>query len=109
MSEPWYSAPGVDPAKPGLHALVIGVSEYSGLPEPTPYPTPGLPTLGLTKVKTPATSAWHFAQWLRDKYWNPAAPLKSVRLLVSSSKEEKADIPGLAEVSTEERRATKEH
>lgn len=98
---------------PGLHALVIGVSEYRGLPEPALFPPLDDPiqpeTLGLTQVKTPATSAWRIAQWLAEKYYNPAAPLKTLRLLLSSSAEELDKIPGLKEVSTPERRATKDH
>ncbi len=108
MIEPWYES-GESDSSPGLHALVIGVSDYQGLPEPTPYPQTGLPTLSLTKVKTPATSAWRFAQWLREKYWNPAAPLKSIRLLLSTSAEEKTKFPDLAAASTPERRATKDN
>jgi hypothetical protein len=93
-----------------LHALVIGVSEYKGLPEPTRFPPRGLPTLGLTQVKTPATSAWKFAQWLKTRYNNPKAPLKTIRLLLSTSREElAAGIPGLAEVSTTDRRAIREN
>jgi hypothetical protein len=92
----------------GTHALVIGVSRYDGLPEPTRFPKTGLPELGLTQVKSPATSAWKFAQWLDESYWNPSAPLKSIRLLLSTSDEEiHADIPGLAEVSTPDRLATR--
>jgi hypothetical protein len=96
---------------PGLHALIIGVSRYADLPEPAPLlprDNPADPrTFGLTQVKTPATSAWKIAQWIRDRYNNPEAPLKTLRLLVSSSAEELAGVNGLPGVSTAARRANK--
>jgi hypothetical protein len=52
----------------GLHALIIGVSDYQFLPGPSEFPDPNRVTLGLTKVNIPATGAFRVARWFRDKY-----------------------------------------
>jgi Caspase domain len=96
---------------PGLHALIVGVSLYEGLPPPSLLPPRDSPidpkTLGLAQVKTPATSAWKFAQWVRERYHNPDVPLKTLRLLVSSSEDELKAITGLRDVTIPERRANR--
>lgn len=73
---------------PGLHALVIGVSDYQFLPGPNELPKEGVETLGLTKVDIPATGAFRVAQWLKKSYWHPKTQIKTIRLLLSPSKNE---------------------
>ena len=68
---------------PGLHALVIGVSDYRFLPEDGQFPDPKHFTLGLTKVSIPATGAFRVATWLRDHYWHPEVKIKTIDLLLS--------------------------
>ena len=72
----------------GLHALIIGVSDYEFLPGTDEFPKPGVVTLGLTKVNIPATGAFRVAQWLKSSYWHPTTQIKSIRLLLSPSKKE---------------------
>src|SRR6266568_7670625 len=72
----------------GLHALVIGVSDYQFLPAPEKFPDPKRKTLGLTKVRIPATGAFRVARWLRDSYWHPTTQVKTIRLLLSPSSSE---------------------
>ena len=64
-------------------------------------------TLGLRQVKTPATSAFRFARWLDASYSNPAAPLGTVRLLLSPSDFETANVPELAQLPPEALPATR--
>jgi hypothetical protein len=94
----WVRNPIAGSGQPCTHALVIGVSSYRHLHE---EPEPDNPdTLGLVQAKTPASSAWRFARWLRDEYHNPAATLGSIRLLLSASSEEKdanAELSGLVD------------
>jgi hypothetical protein len=73
---------------PGVHALVIGVSDYTYLPEDGHLPERDRETLGLTKVDIPATGAFSVAKWLRDEYWHPTNEVKSIRLLLSPSQHE---------------------
>jgi hypothetical protein len=98
---------GPDAAK--THALVIGVSRYEFLPEgDAPAPT-DRETFGLRQTKTPATSAWNFARWLKASYNNPKAPLASVRLLLSPSECEKENIDGLDALPAEVLPATRDN
>jgi hypothetical protein len=67
---------------------VIGVSYYEHLPQNAGDPSPTDPNrkvFGLGQLKTPATSALRFAEWLRDVYNMPDAPKSSIRLLLSPS------------------------
>ncbi|MBA7687918.1 hypothetical protein ES703_96392 [subsurface metagenome] len=81
-----------------MHALVIGTSYYTYLPQnPGDPPPDGVrETLGLGQATTPASSALAFARWLETEYHNPAAPMGSIRLLVSPSQEEKGRQDALA-------------
>jgi len=87
-TEPWVNRQQV--TGPALHALVIGVSEYAFLPATQDeFPRDDKVTLGLTKLKTPAAGAFRFAKWLRDRYWHPTVKVKTIRLLISPSTEER--------------------
>jgi hypothetical protein len=92
---------------PGLHALIIGVSDYQFLPGSNEFPPAGSITFGLTKVNIPATGAFRVARWLKECYWHPTTKLKSIRLLLSPSKEElvQLEFPELAEASATQPRA----
>ena len=70
---------------PGLHALIIGVSDYTYLPEHGKPRERGRFTLNLSKVNIPCTSAFRVAKWLRDEYWHPSVNLKTIDLLMSPS------------------------
>ena len=78
------------------HTLVLGTSYYQFLPQTDDDASPtDRQTFGLRQTKTPATSAWLFANWLKDSYGNPNAPLGTVRLLLSPSEYEKQNVQGL--------------
>lgn len=72
----------------GLHALIIGVSDYQFLPAPGQFPDPKHVTLGLTKVRIPSTGAFRVARWIRDAYWHPTTEIKTIRMLLSPSASE---------------------
>jgi hypothetical protein len=93
---PWFSS-NVD--GPGLHALVIGTSDYRFLPAPGHLADRGRVTLGLSKLDIAATRAFRFATWLKSgKYWHPSVQLKSIRLLLAPSVLEIQRVAGLQEV-----------
>lgn len=73
-------------------ALVIGVSHYDHLPGPTGATHER--TFHLRRLKSAATSATHFAAWLRSEYRAPHAPLAEVRLLLSPSPSERKRLAG---------------
>ena len=91
----------------GLHALIIGVSDYEFLPAPDQFPQPGRITLGLTKVNIPATGAFRVAQWFKEKYSHPTTQIKTIRVLLSASPDElkQPDLPELATASAKQPRA----
>jgi hypothetical protein len=81
---------------PSSHALVIGVSAYEHLPNAdAPPDLLADETFGLRQLQSAAASAWSFAEWLRDEYNPPSAPLATVRLLLSPSAEEETKVKGL--------------
>lgn len=92
----------------GVHALVIGVSDYEFLPEPGQFPELNRITLGLTKVNISATAAVRVASWLKERYWHPHCTMKTVRLLLSPSTKEK-ELPEVAAASATQPRATKDN
>jgi hypothetical protein len=95
MTEPWHSVPEVLTGDgPRTHALVIGVSRYRHLPDadgnPPDEPAGG-ETFELVRLECAANGALAVAEWLRDSYRQPDAPLASVRLLLSPSELELED------------------
>jgi hypothetical protein len=83
-------------AGPGLHAILIGVSEYGHLP---PHDQPAEPqTFEMKKLRSPALSAYRLHEWLlqADAAGRLAKPLKTLRLLTAASAVELATEPQLA-------------
>ena len=75
-------------ARGRTHALIVATSDYRHLPggeDPAPASTP---TFGLGQLRTPCAGALAFARWLRIHYYNPDAPLATIRLLLSPSETE---------------------
>lgn len=92
----WLARPVAESGDPCTHALVIGVSRYDYLPQKPDF-TDKL-SLGLAQATTPASSALRFAEWLRDEYYQPEAPLGTIRLLLSASAAEKQVNPTMGAV-----------
>ena len=67
------------------HALVVGVSRYANLPAKGGPASADEFKMGLKQAETPVAGAFAFAKWLRDVMVNPAAPLSTLRLLLSPS------------------------
>ena len=67
--------------KPGLHAFLAGVSHYRHLPGGSGVP--GTQTYDLHQLSAAATSAFRFYKWLQSRSEHLAAPLATVRLLLS--------------------------
>lgn len=82
--------------KPGLHAVLIGVSEYAHLPSPDDPPGEGL--AALKKLRSSAVSALALLRKLRtlNDEGRLVRPLKTVRFLQSPSPEEVGAEPSLA-------------
>lgn len=89
--------------RPGVHAFIVGVSDYSELPATAP----GRPqTFKLLKLNSPALSAFRFFQWLTGQLKHPgtdevvpvmlAHPLATCHLLLSPSQRELNGEPELA-------------
>jgi hypothetical protein len=108
---PWIKRgpAAADAGDPCTHALVLGCSKYQFLTEDGSPGTGRGETLGLRQVKTPATSAFLFARWLDAKYRNPDAPLGTIRLLLSPSDFEQANVPELAALPAEALPATRDN
>lgn len=85
--DPWVRRPVAGSSGPCTHALVIGISQYDYLPDEPDFADER--SFGLCQATTPASSALRFAEWLRDQYNQPDAPLGTVRLLLSASDAEK--------------------
>jgi len=94
---------------PCTHALVVGVSRYEFLTEDGSPPPGGRETFGLQQAKSPATSAFLFARWLESTYRSTAAPLGTIRLLLSPSEWETENVPDFAELPVEAIPATREN
>jgi hypothetical protein len=77
----------------GLHALIVGVSDYEFLPPSGE--AGGANTLGFSKLNSPALSAYRLARYLIENKNSRPWPLASVRLLLSASPAEKAAEPAL--------------
>jgi hypothetical protein len=98
VPEPWLTRVVPTGDGPRTHALVIGVSAYDHLTNAEAAPDlPSEQTFGLGQLRSAAASAWSFARWLQESYHLSAAPLASIRLLLSPSPEEEAQYPELAE------------
>jgi hypothetical protein len=78
---------------PGLHALIVGVSEYTNLPNHDDPPDPA--TWDLKKLGAPALSAFRLMKWLEQPGLMLSRPLKTCRVLLSPSKAELAIEPAL--------------
>ncbi|EWY36964.1 hypothetical protein N825_22900 [Skermanella stibiiresistens SB22] len=78
---------------PGLHALIVGVSEYDHLPDHDDPPDPA--TWDLKKLGAPALSAFRLKDWLEQAGATLASPLKTCRLLLSPSETELTAEPAL--------------
>ena len=80
-------------AKPGTHALIVGVSDYANLP---PFGQAGpREAFGFKRLSSPAISAYSVYKWLVANQLDLAQPLASVRLLLCASPAEKAAEPAL--------------
>jgi hypothetical protein len=78
---------------PGLHALIVGVSEYTNLPNHDDPPDPA--TWDLKKLGAPALSAFRLMKWLEHPDTMLSRPLKTCRVLLSPSRAELAIEPAL--------------
>lgn len=85
----WVDRRGqIEPGTPGVHALVIGSSDYPFIG--SPHVTTSL-NMSLAPLRTPATGAFRFAKWLRDRYGPSGAELATISLLLSASEDELQD------------------
>jgi hypothetical protein len=81
----------------GIHALIIGVSDYMYLPGDDD-PAEGGGKFGMKKLKTPAFGAFRFLEWLKqaDRQGRLARPLVSYEIILAPSPEERTS-RGLSE------------
>jgi hypothetical protein len=83
--------------KPGLHALIVGVSAYTFLPSGSAAGTPE--SMGLRQLSSTALSAYQVYTWLKDHSNQLPVPLATVHLLLSPSAEEIQAEPALQGVA----------
>ncbi|MCY1021353.1 caspase family protein [Pyxidicoccus sp. MSG2] len=81
-------------AVPGVHALIVGVSEYPYLVGDDAEPLPH--HFGLRKLTSAASTAFRIYQWLVSCGNRLPLPLASCRLLLSPSATELAKTPDMA-------------
>jgi hypothetical protein len=85
-------------AGPGLHAFIVGVSEYLHMPDPGPNIDLDR-AFGMAKLASPALSAFRIYQWLTGLgKGSLAVPLKTCRLLLAPSALEKQREPALTQI-----------
>jgi hypothetical protein len=89
----------------GMHALVVGVSDYTYLPDPQPDVDPDT-GFGMVRLASPALSAFRVYQWLSGlgglaQALTLAAPLKTCRLLIAPSALENQREPALANLAVD--------
>lgn len=88
--------------KPGLHALIAGVSAYPHLPAGTGTPAPD--SFGMQQLSSTALSAYKMYRWLEGWQNRLRIPIATCRLLLSPSQDEATVEPrlsGLAEACTQ--------
>jgi Caspase domain len=73
---------------PGIHALVVGVSDYTYLPEANEPPDEDC--WNFNKLTSAALSAYKIYQWIDRRKGELRLPIKSIRLLLAPSPAEKA-------------------
>jgi hypothetical protein len=73
-----------------LHVLLIGISEYPNLP-PGDKPLPADAPLGLSRLSSPALSAFRLYEWMQANRAALPLPLGSIKLLLCPSAEELRD------------------
>ena len=76
--------------KPGLHAIIAGVSAYRHLPGGGD--TAALNSYGMEQLSSTSLTAYKIYQWLLERQARLPLPLATVRLLLSPSNEEAAQI-----------------
>ena len=81
---------------PGLHAIIIGVSDYTNLTAADDIPGEGL--AALQKLESSALSGWRFAEKLKglSDEKRLRRPLKTLRILLAPSQTELSAEPALA-------------
>jgi len=81
--------------EPGLHALIVGVSEYRHLPAAGAAPDEIKKKFGMTRLTSPALSAVRVWRWLVHRQDKLTAKLATCRLLLCPSPAEIASCPEL--------------
>src|SRR5436305_1126540 len=76
---------------PGIHVLIVGVSDYLNLPDEDDLPHP---EWKLNKLTCASSSAYAIFDWVRKNRLR--LPIKTIRLLLSPSQIEVGKIPDLA-------------
>jgi Caspase domain len=92
MNEPVFDRRKEREGKPGLHALIIGVSDYPHLPrEPVSIESgkkPEAPDFGLRPLASTSLAAFEMYKWLLKNKDQLAVPLTTCRLLLTPSEKE---------------------
>ena len=98
MSNLVFNDIGEHAGKPGLHAFLVGVSHYPSLPDAGDELTPHHQNyaLGLSRLTSAASSAFHIYKWLIEYKECLAVPLVTCRLLIAPSQEELESVPEIA-------------
>jgi hypothetical protein len=93
--------------RPGLHALIAGVSYYRHLPDGETGML-ATETFGLNQLSAAATSAYKISEWLKERADYLPERLATVRLLLSPAADE-SDLHGLTNACTRENFGVEAH
>jgi len=94
----WYDPDHVA-GEPGAFAIILGVSDYQHLDG-------SAETYSLGKLTVSALTAWRFFRWLSTDYRIQECPVVECLLLLSPTKEERAEEPDMAKYAAPATAAT---
>lgn len=72
--------------KPGIHALIVGISDYPHLPKDNEPDTPS--SFGARNLTSAALTAYEVCKWLTERQDQLSVPLMTCRLMISPSEKE---------------------
>jgi hypothetical protein len=103
MVDPAFDDREQHPDQPGIHALIIGVSDYTHLPAADAHPSQEQEKygLGLTRLSAAASTGFLVYEWLLASRDALPLPLLTCRLLLAPSADELQRVDGLGALGSD--------
>lgn len=103
MVDPVFDVRAKHAGEPGVHALIIGISNYSNLPAANEERTKQQEQygLGLSRLTSAATTGFLIYQWLLESRDKLPVPLTTCRLLLAPVDAELESVEGLGAVASD--------